>query len=451
MKKRAFIILLIAVCGSLGLAAALIAPQFNSDATGVAGETKVWSAPRLLPRHAQLGTADERAQVAGMFDRSNAVLKQNPFDTKALLTLAEIYMNEARVTGEHPYYYPAALEVLDRVLSAGHVGKDQLYQALYMKASVQLSLHQFDKALVTGEEAVSLNPYDAGIYGVLVDANVELGNYAKAVEMSDKMVTVRPDLRSYSRISYLREIHGEVDGAFDALKMAVDAGYPGYEQSAWCRVTLGNLYERYGDLDNAAMHYQLVLQERKDFPFAIAGLASVEAKRGNTDAAMKLLDQAAKIIPEVSFTLQKARLLKSIGNEQAAKDLAEESLTMMKEDTEKGHKMDLELAHVHLDLLGDAPTALQYAKTEFAQRPKNVDVNKMLATAYYVSGDYTQAATHIATARATGSHDPETLLIAGLLAHKQGNNAEGKALLKEAFQRNPYLQGPLVAEGLDQI
>lgn len=449
MKKRALIVLLIAVCGSFALAAALIVPRFNTDKAATAD--KSWSAPRLLPRHESLGTADERAQVAGMFDRSNAALKENPFDTKALLTLAEVYMNEARVTGEHPYYYPAALEVLDRVLSAGHINKDETYQAMYMKASVQLSLHQFDKALVTGQDASGLNPYDAGIYGVLVDANVELGNYAKAVEMSDKMVSVRPDLRSYSRISYLREIHGEIEGAFDAMQMAVTAGYPGYEQSAWCRVTLGNLYERYGDLDKAAMNYQIVLQERKDFPFAIAGLASVEAKRGNTDAAMDLLDRAAKIIPEVSFTLQKARLLKSLGNEQEAKRLAEESLVMMQEDTDKGHKMDLELAHVYLDLLGDARTALQFAKTEYAARPNNIDVNKMMASASYVLGDYNQASTHIAAARATGSHDPETLLIAGLLQHQQGNKGEGRALIKEAFERNPYLQGPLVSQGLALI
>lgn len=449
MKKRALIVLLIAVCGSFALAAALMAPKFSSGKSEAA--VQAWTPARLLPRKAQLGTAEERAQVAGMFDRSNAALKVNAFDTKALLTLAEVYMNEARITGEHPYYYPAALDVLDRVLGAGHVAKDQLYQAMYMKASVQLSLHQFDKALVTGQQAADLNPYDAGIYGVLVDANVELGNYTKAVEMSDKMVSVRPDLRSYSRISYLRELHGQVDGALEAMHMAVDAGYPGYEQSAWCRVTLGNLYERYGDLDKAAMQYQQVLQERKDFPFAIAGLASVEAKRGNADAAMKLYDQALAIIPEVGFTVQQAHLYKSMGNEKEAKRLAEESLVMMQEDTEKGHKMDLEIAHIYLDLLGDPRTALQFAQTEYAVRAKNIDVNKVMATACYLLGNYSQAEGHIAAARATGTHDPETLLIAGLLLRKQGQAAEGKTLLQEAFQRNPYLQGPLVAEGLTQI
>ena len=51
--------------------------------------------------------------------------------------------------------------------------------------------------------------------------------------MADKMVSIRPDLRSYSRISYLREIHGDMPGAIEAMKMAIQAGYPGYEDRAW--------------------------------------------------------------------------------------------------------------------------------------------------------------------------------------------------------------------------
>jgi hypothetical protein len=39
-----------------------------------------------------------------------------------------------------------------------------------------------------------------------VDGNVEMGNYDSAVAFADKMVALRPDLTSYSRVSYLREI-----------------------------------------------------------------------------------------------------------------------------------------------------------------------------------------------------------------------------------------------------
>lgn len=60
--------------------------------------------------------------------------------------------------------------------------------------------------------AIILNPYNADIYGALVDANVELGNYKEAVAMCDKMLSIRPDLRSSSRASYIRQIFGDNNG-----------------------------------------------------------------------------------------------------------------------------------------------------------------------------------------------------------------------------------------------
>jgi hypothetical protein len=46
------------------------------------------------------------------------------------------------------------------------------------------------------------------------------------------MMAIRPDLRSYSRVSYLREIFGDIPGAREAMLMAIQAGYPGQEETA---------------------------------------------------------------------------------------------------------------------------------------------------------------------------------------------------------------------------
>jgi len=138
------------------------------------------------------------------------------------------------------------------------------------KASVLLSLHRFAEAKTLGEKALQLNPHSADIYGVLVDANVELGQYQQAITYADKMVSIRPDLRSYSRISYLREIHGMVDESIAAMKMAVAAGYPGMEQTEWARLTLGHLYDRYGMPDSALLQYAIALGSRTNFPVALA-------------------------------------------------------------------------------------------------------------------------------------------------------------------------------------
>ena len=131
------------------------------------------------------------------------------------------------------------------------------FEALSLKAMILLSEHHFADALAVAQKAVAINPYNAFVYGTLVDAYVEMGDYKSAVENLEKMISIRPDMRSYARVSYLREIHGDYPGAIEAMKLAVDAGVPGDEATAWTRIQFGHLFEKTGDMKNAEMHYRI--------------------------------------------------------------------------------------------------------------------------------------------------------------------------------------------------
>jgi tetratricopeptide (TPR) repeat protein len=367
--------------------------------------------PRLLTRADGLGSVDEEIHVGKIYDEQVARLHKDANDAEARLKLAELFMNEARITGEHPYYYPKALEMLRGIPAESFKSPDQQFRALYLESSVQLSLHDFAEAFVTGEKAKGLFPYNAGIYGVLVDAEVEMGHYKNAVDLCDKMVGMRPDLRSYARVSYLREIHGEVDGAIEAMKMAVSAGMPGYEQTAWCRLNLAQLYEKYGTMDEAKEQFEILLIERPHYPFAYAGLARVAMAKGDYQDAATNLDQAISLIPEVGFYEQKAELHRLLGEDKEAEALYPEILSMMKEDSDAGHNMDLEIAKVHLSLGGNADKALEYAKKAAIGREDNIEVNATLADIYLAKGDKKLAKAHLQKAMATGSKNPEYLAL----------------------------------------
>jgi tetratricopeptide (TPR) repeat protein len=197
--------------------------------------------PELLNRPQLIGPEEEMGFMMDQYAKLAGKIQSNPSDVETKLSLAELFIMEARISGEHGYYYPAALQVINDVLTQ-ELKDPTMYRALLDKSSVLLSLHQFAEAKEIAEKAMHYNAYSADIYGVLVDANVELGQYDKAIVYADKMVSIRPDLRSYSRVSYLREIHGMVDESIAALKLAVAAGYPGMEQTEWARLTLGHLY-----------------------------------------------------------------------------------------------------------------------------------------------------------------------------------------------------------------
>src|SRR6476659_4887840 len=156
-------------------------------------------------------------------------IRMNPRDNKSLLAMTSLFIQEARITGDHVYYDMAAMKYANEVLK----NDPNNFEALLYKSLLFLSQHHFAEGLATATTAQKINPYNAFVYGILVDANVELGNYELAVENSDRMVSIRPDIRSYSRISYLREIHGDYPGAIEAMKMAVQAGVPGDESTEW--------------------------------------------------------------------------------------------------------------------------------------------------------------------------------------------------------------------------
>jgi len=215
--------------------------------------------PALLDRNEKIRYGKEWDDVSNNYQTLKLAIQKNENDHEAKIKMANLFIREARVTGEHGHYYPAALAMTNRIINSTTKVNNVEFLALVTKAGVQLSLHEFKGALETGQKAIQLNNKNAQIYGVLTDCYVELGQYEKAVEMADIMISIKPDLRSYARISYLREIHGQIPEAIEAMKMAIEAGVPGYEDTAWAMLTLGELYERYGEPDKAKLLYEEIL------------------------------------------------------------------------------------------------------------------------------------------------------------------------------------------------
>lgn len=401
MKKLTFLVYSILI---LGLMAACSSDKKTAQ-TSQAISTDV---PELLDRHAALQHGKEWDAVQNKYAEQLARLRAKPEALMPHLELALLFSNEARITGEHGHYYPAALGQIDAILAKAPLeDKDLEFRALAAKASVELSLHHFEEALVTGKKAVAMNPYNSFVYGVLVDAHVELGQYDEAVKMADKMVSIRPDLRSYARISYLREIHGDVEGAIEAMKLAVAAGYPGMEQTSWTRLTLGNLYKMYGYEKEAEYEYTMALEERPDYPFAIAALGEMALERKDYEKAESLLKEAGAIIPEFGFFETMALMRKEQGETQKVEDLKAEILEMLADDIANGHNMNLEYANLYATLFDDYEKALTYVNKEYEKRPMNIDVNRMMANYYQKMGDTEKAAFHYEKASRTNSKHPE--------------------------------------------
>jgi tetratricopeptide (TPR) repeat protein len=350
----------------------------------------------LLQRNNAIQYAKEWENVHNTYSKLIHQIRIDPNDKKAHLELAELFMQEARVTGEHGHYYPLALKLANQYADESNADKDYRFRALADKASILMSLHQFTSAKSAAIEAIRINPYNAMVHGALVDALVELGEYKEATAAADKMTSIRPDIRSYSRVSYLRELYGDIPGAIEAMDQAVQSGYPGYEETAWARLKLGELYEKYGKKDVAKKQYQMILAERPNYPFAIAALSKLAFQDKAYAAADSLIDQAISYIPEVSFYIAKAEIKLKQGRTEEANLLSKKILIMLQDDEKAGHTMDLAYAHVYKSLLNDPAKALEYVQKEYAVRPDNIEVNQQLADLYRDMGEVTKSKDYLA-------------------------------------------------------
>ena len=388
----------------------------DTDAPTVKGAVSLEAVPKLLDRNPAIRNGEEWDKVQNYYGTFRKNLSEGQDVNTNRLNLAQLFIMEARVTGEHGHYYPAALALTEEILADPELtDRDLKFRALTTKAGIQLSQHEFNEALETGKQAIRLNPYNAQIYGVLVDAHVELGDYDQAVKMVDRMNEIRPDLRSYARTSYVREIHGRTDGAIEAMERAVEAGYPAYEETAWTQLTLGELHQRYGELDAAEREYRRILVARPNYPFAVAALGGVAYERGNVAEAIQQYEAAIELIPEVGFYEELARIYRAEGQDEKADALVTEIWPMLQDDVNSGHNMNMEYASIYLDLAPDLDKALDYARREYEDRPENIDVNRLLARVLVARGELEAARPHYEKAKRTGSRHPELAELAAAL------------------------------------
>jgi tetratricopeptide (TPR) repeat protein len=408
--------------------------------------------PSIKDRAVKVNASSEwlnsKQAIEGLLDN----IRRNPENNKAKLQLAMAYIQESRVSGDHAYYDEASLKLLNEVLD-----KDpKNFDALCGKTTVLLSQHHFTEGLASAQNLVGQYPSAAFGYGLLVDANVELGNYTEAIKFADKLMSIRPDLRSYSRVSYLREIHGDYDGAKEAMTLAVKSGSIGLEQTEWCRVQLGKLYEITGDLENATKHYQMAVAARENYPFAQAGLARIARKKGQNTEGVALLENANKSIIEPSFydDLSDAYFVQNQRGKanEAAKTLIKmlggnhneaEAHATDKAIPEHGHYADKELAEAYLKI-DDLEHALFHANLEYARRPENIDINEVMAWVQYKSGAFDKAVPFIEKALRTGSQKPELLWKAGQIFLKNNQEKRGNELIKKALNINKNLEINLI-------
>jgi tetratricopeptide (TPR) repeat protein len=108
----------------------------------------------------------------------------------------------------------------------------QNLNARKLKASLLATFHRFTEARAAALDLENEIPNDPFIYGVMTDANDELGNYTDAIASAQKMVDLKPNASSYARVGHIRSLHGDHKAPSKCLILAIKNSRPDGKRSA---------------------------------------------------------------------------------------------------------------------------------------------------------------------------------------------------------------------------
>jgi tetratricopeptide (TPR) repeat protein len=344
-------------------------------------------------------------------------------------TLGGTFLQKARETGDASYYTRA-----DTAFSKALAVNPKDAAAIAGAGTLALARHDFRAGLTYGLRAHRLAPYSFLPLGVIVDAQVELGRYDDAARSLQQMVDLKPNLSSYARVSYFRELHGDLRGAIEAMKLAASASGGAAENVAYVQTLLGNLYFTVGRIADARQAYRTALETVPGYVPATAGLASVSP----VDRALRLYRDAVARLPLPQYVIALGELQQAAGK-RPDYDLvrAEERLLQA-----NGVNTDVDLALFEANH-GSPAKAVSLAKRAWAAAP-SVRSADALGWALTSAGRPAQGLRWARRALVLGSRDPSFLYHAGKSAQAAGRAALARAYLSESLALNPRFS-PLYA------
>jgi tetratricopeptide (TPR) repeat protein len=401
-------------CRRVALAAGL---AFLVALAVLAGRDDSMRAP-AAPARGDIGTLRPTADTSAEIARLQTAVRRSPRAAGPRVALAGEYLQRVRDTGD-PAYYGRAESLLRGVLAREPRNADALVEL----AGLSLSRHDFRGGLELARHSragLAALPSEA-------DALVELGRYGEAERVLQRLADLKPNLSTYARVSYLRELHGDLRGAASALALASAAGGPARENTAAIEVLRGDLALVRSRPAEARAAYARAFTAAPRYAPAQAGRARLDARAGRLDAAIRRYRSivARLPLPEHVIALGEAEL--AAGRERAARDDLALVRVQQRLLARAGVNTDVELALFESDH-GSPARGLRLARRAYAAAP-SVRSADALGWALTRGGRRDEGLRWARRARRLGSADPLFAYHAGMAAR----GAERRRLLRFAL------------------
>lgn len=373
-------------------------------------------------------------------------LKENPQSIPALNKLAYLYTRKVRQTVDFSYNVLAE-KLVQRVLLL----EPNNYDALLNESIIHMAQHRFADARDSARKAIAANDYGSGAYGILGDADYELGSYQESAEAYDKMGDLGPGAPYYARIASYRMLAGDASGAISAMRDALEAGDPrDSEDYAWYLLQLGILSFDSGKTEDAEAYFRQALTRHPASYNAWAGLAKVQAAQGRTKDAIASYQKALAIVPMPDFSAALGDLYALSGRKQEAEKqyaLVEYIGLISKINKEIYNR---QIAMFYADHDRKLQEALKLVQDEIIVR-KDIYGYDALAWCLYKNGRTSESVKAIRQALRMGTRDARIFYHAGMIYSAAGARGRSMEFLRKALETQPRFHPLYASQATEMI
>jgi tetratricopeptide (TPR) repeat protein len=359
-------------------------------------------------------------------------IREKPAQNTGYNLLAAALIRRARETSD-PRYYSQARDAVKKSLQLA----PNDFETKKLQVSILLGEHEFPAALDAAKALNKQSLDDVMVYGLLTDANAELGHSKDAETAAQWMLDLRPgNLPALANAAHLRELFGDNEGSYELLQMAYDSTPASEtEERAWLLTQMGHLRLASGNTDGAEKILQQALNTFPNYPFAVGELAEVRTAQKRYDEAVVLFQQRYHSAPRAANMYALAQALRLAGHDSEAKQAFAEFEAKSLQESNTKDNSNRELIFYYADYAKQPAKALKLAEQEYAWR-KDVYTLDAYAWALHVNGQEAEAREQIEIALAVGIRDARMFRHAGEIALQSGDLAPAQRYLKQSADLN---------------
>jgi tetratricopeptide (TPR) repeat protein len=305
-------------------------------------------------------------------------------------------------------------------------------EAMLLRAHVLQNLHRFKESETLARRLVQRRGLSFD-YGLLGDVLMEQGKLSDAVEAYQRMMNLKPDLRAYARAAHMRWLKGDLEGAIEAMQLAVSAASSqDAESAAWVNTRLATYLFYAGKFNEAEQRCALALSLQNNYPPTLLLQGRILLGQSRFGEAVDVLQNAVKLnpLPEYQWTLADA--LRAAGKENEASEVEAQL-------RQRGASNDPRTLALYLATRHESPeTALRLSRAELDSR-SDVFTHDALAWSLAAAGNVPEALSEMQRALAEGTQDARLFFHAGIIASQAGRSVDAERWLCKATELSHLL------------